>query len=260
MLLDLLASLGVGLAGGLSAGLLGVSPGGALVVFSVLLLGVGQHAAQGISLIAQVAPTGAAGLRPYWNKTGRPPLRWLLILAAGFLVGGVAGAFAAGGVPDRALRWIYVGYLAALTVTLLVRRRRKTSAPGEDGDEAIALHWAALLAVGAVAGFSSGFLGIGGGLATTVGLHAVLGLAQHQAQLVSLILSIVPTTAPAAWVYWQQGFSATWPILAGVVVGLWIGTNLGARAANAISAEALHRALVGLVSAMTLYMAWKALT
>ena len=259
MLFDgVLASLGVGLAGGLSAGLLGVSPGGALVVFSVLLLGVGQHAAQGISLIAQVAPTGAAGLKPYWRNARRPPWRWLVILAAGFLVGGVAGAYAAGGVPDRVLRWIYVAYLAALTATLLLRRGKAT-APAED-DKPVALHWASLLAVGAVAGFSSGFLGIGGGLATTVGLHAVLGLAQHQAQLISLILSIVPTTAPAAWVYWQQGFSAPWPILAGVVVGLWIGTNLGARAANAISPAALHRALVALVSVMTLYMAWKALT
>jgi uncharacterized membrane protein YfcA len=260
LLPDLLASLGVGLAGGLSAGLLGVSPGGALVVFSVLLLGVGQHAAQGISLVAQVAPTAVAGLWPYWRNTRRPPLRWLVILAAGFLIGGVAGAFAAVGVPDRALRWIYVGYLAVLTVMLLVRRRRKPPETAGEGEQAVALHWAGLLAVGTVAGFSSGFLGIGGGLATTVGLHALLGLPQHQAQLISLILSVVPTTAPAAWVYWQQGFSAPWPILAGVIVGLWVGTNLGARAANAISADTLHRALVALVSVMTLYMAWKALT
>ena len=59
----LLAGIGVGLAGGVSAGLLGVSPGGALVVLSVLLLGAEQHVAQGMSLIAQVPPTSIAGIR-----------------------------------------------------------------------------------------------------------------------------------------------------------------------------------------------------
>ena len=58
---DLFAGIATGLAGGLTAGLLGVSPGGGLVVFSVLLLGAGQHVAQGISLVAQVPPTSLTG-------------------------------------------------------------------------------------------------------------------------------------------------------------------------------------------------------
>jgi hypothetical protein len=48
---DLLGGVGAGLAGGFTSGLLGVSPGGGLVVFSVLLLGAEQHVAQGISLL-----------------------------------------------------------------------------------------------------------------------------------------------------------------------------------------------------------------
>ena len=56
-MLGLLAGIATGLAGGFTSGLLGVSPGGGLVVFSVLLLGAEQHAAQGISLVAQIPPT-----------------------------------------------------------------------------------------------------------------------------------------------------------------------------------------------------------
>lgn len=52
---ELLAGIGTGLAGGFTSGLLGVSPGGGLVVFSVLLLGAEQHVAQGISLVAQIS-------------------------------------------------------------------------------------------------------------------------------------------------------------------------------------------------------------
>src|SRR5262249_34245639 len=82
----LLAGIVTGLAGGFTSGLLGVSPGGGLVVFSVLLLGAEQHVAQGISLIAQIPPTSLAGIRRYWETGYRSPLRWLILLAIGFLV------------------------------------------------------------------------------------------------------------------------------------------------------------------------------
>jgi uncharacterized membrane protein YfcA len=64
---ELLVGTGIGLAGGLTSGLLGVSPGGGLVIFTVPLLGAEQHVAQGTSLVAQVPPTGLAGIRRYWQ-------------------------------------------------------------------------------------------------------------------------------------------------------------------------------------------------
>ena len=68
---ELAAGLGVGLVGGITSGLLGVSPGGGLVVFSNLLLGAEQHVAQGISLVAQIPPTSLSGIRRYWEKGSR---------------------------------------------------------------------------------------------------------------------------------------------------------------------------------------------
>ena len=254
---ELAAGAGVGLAGGISAGLLGVSPGGALVVFSVLLLGAGQHVAQGTSLIAQVPPTSLSGIRRYWDKGNRSPARWIAWLCVGFLLGSVAGGYAAAGVPETELQWVYVVYLLALGALLILRRER--SATGEaDAAARSALPWTALLAVGVVAGFSSGFLGIGGGLAITVGLVAGLKVPQHQAQLVSLLFSVVPTTIPAAWIYWSKGLAVSLPALIAILAGLWIGTDLGARLANRVTKTALRKILIGFVSAMTLYMAFKA--
>src|ERR1700710_2607424 len=109
-----IASGVVGLFGGITSGLLGVSPGGGLVVFSNLLLGSEQHVAQGISLVAQIPPTSVSGIRRYWEKGSRSPMHWLVLLSIGFLGGGVAGAFAAGSVSGAALRWTYVIYLIAL--------------------------------------------------------------------------------------------------------------------------------------------------
>ena len=258
-LYELVAGVGVGLVGGFTSGLLGVSPGGGLVVASNLLLGAEQHVAQGISLFAQIPPTGFSGIKRYWEKGSRTPVDWLILLSVGFLFGGVAGALAADGVSGAFLRWTYVLYLVALGALLLVRR------PGAKTDEAKGnfarhVHWAALLGVGLLAGFSSGFLGIGGGLAITAGLSAGLKVPQHQAQLVSLMFSIIPSTIPAAWIYWRQGWSASWFVIGGVVVGLWLGTDLGARMANKFDATKLHRVLIAFVSAMAIYMAYRALT
>lgn len=118
---------------------------------------------------------------------------------------------------------------------------------------------ASLLAVGIVAGASSGLLGIGGGLVTTVGLTIGLRVCQHQAQFASLALSLVPTTAISAWVYRRGGWIAPWPLLLVVVVGLLIGTDLGARVATRVSGESLKTALVCLVAAMSAYMIYAAL-
>jgi hypothetical protein len=254
-----LAGVGVGLVGGFTSGLLGVSPGGGLTVFSVLLLGAEQHVAQGISLIAQIPPTSLAGIRRYRERGSHSPLRWLILLAAGFVAGGIAGAYGAGFVSGKFLQWTYVAYLVLLDALLILRRERK------EVDEALTttspdLHWAALLIVGLVAGLSSGFLGIGGGLATVVGLSAILRVPQHQAQMVSLVLSLIPTTLPSAMVYWHQGWSSPWSVLIGVIAGLAVGCDIGARLANRVERPVLHGTMVFFVSAMAIYMALKALS
>jgi uncharacterized membrane protein YfcA len=183
-------------------------------------------------------------------------MRWVAWLAVGYLFGGALGAIAASRVGAGPLRWAYVAYLAGLDVLLIARKNngaRLEAGPAPD------LCSVSLLAVGLIAGFSSGFLGIGGGLATTVGLTAGLGVAQHQAQMVSLVLSLLPMTAPSAWVYWRQGWLSSWPILIAVILGLQAGTDLGAQIAARVSGPTLRSALIVLVSAMTAYMAYKAL-
>jgi uncharacterized protein len=248
----------VGFVGGLTSGLLGVSPGGGLVVFSVLLLGVEQHVAQGASLVAQVFPTSLSGISRYWEKGHRSPLMWLALLGAGFLVGGAAGAKSAAAVSRVFLQWTYVFYLIALGA-LVVARPPGGGIEGSDVPAAPPVSRIALVAVGAVAGFSSGFLGIGGGLAITVGLSAWLKVPQRVAQMTSLALLTVPLTIPAAWVYWREGRTASWPILAGLVLGLVAGTDIGARLANRFGDKALRRLLIAFIALMAAYMAREAL-
>jgi uncharacterized membrane protein YfcA len=257
-LVELLLGLLAGISGGVSSGLLGVSPGGALTVFSALLMGAEQHVAQGLSLIAQIPPTGLAGLRRYREAGGEIPRRWLAPLILGFVAGGFAGAAAAASVSAAALRWTYVAYLVALDALLILRKpRREEYDPLRQKDASLA--WPALFAVGGLAGVSSGFLGIGGGLAIVVGLGPGLGVPQRRPQMVALALTLLPMTAPAAYVYWRAGWAAPWPSRIGGVLGLWAGTSLGTRAAQSVSETALRRLVVGFVAAMALAMTAKAL-
>jgi len=50
------------------------------------------------------------------------------------------------------------------------------------------------------------------------------------------------------------------PVLIGVIAGLIVGNDIGARLANRVDRSALHVMMVFFVSAMVLYMAWKALS
>jgi uncharacterized membrane protein YfcA len=244
--------------GGFTSGLLGVSPGGGLVVFSILLLGVKQHAAQGISLVAQVFPTSLSGIRRYWQKGHRAPLMWLVLLGGGFLIGGAGGAKAAAAVSRVFLQWTFVLYLMALGAIVVARPRRQ-QVESADAPAAPPVSRAALVAVGVFAGFSSGFLGIGGGLAITVGLSAWLKVPQRVAQMISLALLVIPLTIPAAWVYWREGRIVSGTVLIGVVLGLVAGTDIGARLANRINDQALRRSLLVFIVLMAGYMAHEAL-
>ncbi|MGM4927790.1 sulfite exporter TauE/SafE family protein [Tardiphaga sp. 619_E2_N8_5] len=257
-LTDVLGGLLAGGVGGMASGLLGITSGGILVPLLVLLLGKDQHVAQGVSLVVQVVPTSLSGVRNYQRSGHHVPPRWLAWLAIGFAVGGCVGALLATTVSARALQWTFVGYLLVLEVIVI----RRPSHPKLEGtaDEAkeVPLRGSALVAIGAVAGWSSGFLGIGGGLAITALMTGLLKVSQHQSQALSLAVTALPVTLPAALLYVQQGIELPWLTIASLIIGLWIGTGLGSRLANRMSQRALRMTLIAVIAGMAVFMAFKA--
>jgi hypothetical protein len=257
---DILGGFVTGTLGGLFSGFLGVTSGGVLVPLLILILGKEQHVAQGISLVAQVVPTSLSGVRNYSKSGHRISMRWLIWLSAGFCVGGIVGALLATNVPDRALQWTFAFYLTILIAIVVLRGARKRETVDGAAPEDVPVHWALLATIGAVAGWSSGFLGIGGGLAITALMAGLAGLSQHRAQAMSLAVTALPVTLPAALFYVQQGTPLPWLAIAALVVGLWIGTDIGARFANRVSPERLRIMMIVLIGAMALFMAFKAAT
>jgi len=247
-----LKGAGAGSAAGFASGMLGVSSGGILVPAVCAAFGVDQHVAQGVSLIVQIPPTSLAGFAQYRRRKRTVPVAWLAQLSAGFLAGGALGAFMATGLSDRTLRWLFVGYLLVLAAVSLLRGRAGPSADDAPPDPA---RWSALLAIGVAGGFSSGLLGIGGGLAVTALSTTLLHLGQHRAQALSLMLVALPLTAPAAGVYVARGWPLPWYSIIGIVFGLALGAAGGAAVANRLPERALRPALTVFAVGLAAYMA-----
>jgi hypothetical protein len=256
---DIWGGLLTGGIGGIASGFLGVTSGGILVPLLILILGKDQHVAQGISLVAQVVPTSLSGVRNYSKSGHRISMRWLIWLAVGFCIGGIVGALLATHVSDRALQWSFVAYLLILITIILLRSPRPKQESNASTPEDVPLHWGPLCAIGVVAGWSSGLLGIGGGLAITALMTALMKISQHRSQATSLAVTALPVTLPAALFYVQQGTELPWLTIICLIVGLWVGTGIGASFANRVSPDKLRSMLIVMIAAMAIFMAFKAL-
>jgi uncharacterized membrane protein YfcA len=161
-------------------------------------------------------------------------------------------------VSGRALQWSFVGYLGILLAIVILRSPRPKTGGIEAVPEQVPVHWTVLTAVGAIAGGSSGFLGIGGGLAITALMAGLAKISQHRAQAMSLAVTALPVTFPAALLYVQQGTELPWQAIISLVVGLWIGTDIGARFANRVSPDKLRILMMLMIASMAVFMAFKA--
>jgi len=87
--------------------------------------------------------------------------------------------------------------------------------------------WYKAALVGAVAGFISGLLGIGGGVIVVPGLVLLVGLNQYSAAATS-VATIVGSSAAALYTFSGSG-SVNWStaaiVFAGAAVGAWAGAR-----------------------------------
>jgi uncharacterized membrane protein YfcA len=116
-----LAAVALGLAAGVTAGLLGVG-GGLLFVPTLLALGLGQLDAEATSLLA-ILPTVAAGA---WSQNRYGNVRWRAALVIGLAsVGGVVGGGElAQSLPEHTLRRLFALLLLGVAGQLAWRARQ----------------------------------------------------------------------------------------------------------------------------------------
>ena len=181
---DLLPLLPLGVLAGLLSGLLGIGGG---LVFSPLLLALGltPHQALATSTLA-ILPTTMAGSWAHL-RSGQVPARAVGAIATG----AIAGALVFSRAGDNLHGWHLLGLQALMygVLALVISPRRSDSAAAE-----ARLPLAGLAGVGLVAGWSSGLLGVGGGLVMVPLMVQGLGIRVYQA----IRLSTIAVCASAA--------------------------------------------------------------
>jgi uncharacterized membrane protein YfcA len=94
--------------------------------------------------------------------------------------------------------------------------------------------------LGLIAGITSGFIGIGGGVIIVPFFVFLFGFTQQQAQGTTLALMVPPIGLLAAWVFYRQGFVNV-KAAAYMCMGFFVGGLLGARFASNLSNPVLQK-------------------
>ncbi len=122
-----------GVATGILSGLLGIGGGAIFVVAAVFLLGVPQHAAQAAAIAAMI-PTAVVGVVKH-HRNRLIDYRYVPYLAAGIILGGMAGAYAANITADIVLRRLFSAFFALMSIQMFwssFRQSRKAPAKQQD--------------------------------------------------------------------------------------------------------------------------------
>jgi len=108
----------VGLLAGMLSGLVGLGGGVIIVPALVFLLGFTQHQAQGTSLGILLLPAGIFAVLNYYQK-GYIDIKVVLLLFAGFLVGGWLGSKLSLSLSEAVLKKVFACALVLIAVKVL---------------------------------------------------------------------------------------------------------------------------------------------
>jgi hypothetical protein len=198
-----------------------------------LLLAAGSPAAGAGTNIAISAAAAASG---GWRhaREGRVDWRVVAWMAPPSVVGAVAGALAAGSVPDRALYALVAAVLAWNGFDLLVRpiRARPRTEPRV---------WPAAGA-GLVIGLVGGAIGVILGTLRMPALLGAVGLTAHRAVGTNLVVGFF--LGLAGFAAHAARLEVEWDLLVAGLLGALPGAWLGARVTGGLSEETLRR-LIG---------------
>ena len=126
---DALIALGIGLVGGLAAGLLGIGGGAVFVPGLVIIVGTEQVVAQGISLTVIIATAAVAAARHRHNRTiDYGVARWTAVPAVGLAV---VGALVATEIDGDILRRIFGTVLLIVSARMVYQTVRTWRAADE---------------------------------------------------------------------------------------------------------------------------------
>ncbi len=116
------------------------------------------------------------------------------------------------------------------------------------------------IAIGLLAGISSGLFGVGGGVIIVPLVVGIYGLSQQSGSATSLIALLLPVGALGVWQYYQLGYITSENFKYGglIACGILVGTFFGAKMAVHITSENLAKMFSIYLFAMAIRIWWAA--
>lgn len=225
----------VGFLAGIGSGLFGV--GGGIVTTPAVNVLLGGTAIQAVATpLPVIFPTSLVGAWTYW-RAGELSLRAARYAALPGLVGAVLGAVSTEYVNAHLLLFATAALLAWTAVEVI--RERQPRVPWEKG----ATPGWKYAAIGLVAGYVSGLLGVGGGIVMVPAFTVLIGMPLKRALGTSLV-TIAALVIPGTITHAMLG-NIDWRIFLVLVIGVVPGARIGAKIALGAKERSL-RITVGL--------------
>ena len=221
---------------GVSLGLLG--GGGSILAVPLLVYvgGLSPHEATAGSLFV-VGVTSGVGLVNH-ARAGRVRWRTGLVFGVAGMAGAYAGGLLSGLVPGQVLLGAFAVMMLAAAGGMLRGRRG-------DGGGREELRLAPSIALGALVGTITGFVGAGGGFVIVPTLVLVAGLPMPAAVGTSLLVITLQSAAGLAG--HLSGTALPWPLVLAVTASAVLGSLAGSRLTGRIPADRLRTAFGVLV-------------
>jgi uncharacterized membrane protein YfcA len=238
-LLDFVLGIGIGFI----AGLLGVG-GGFLIVPTLVLLGEPIHIAIGTSLACITISALSAA---YTHLRRGAVLFKVVLLKEAFSVPfALIGAYISSMVPERTLRIIFALLLFYLAYSLMKAKAECRS----NGEHEI--KYGRVPAVGALAGLTSGLLGISGGILNVPLFHTYVGIPMRYA-IGTSSLALFFTALAASIEHYRLGQVDLYTALL-LAPGLILGARIGALTAHRVEPSILRKVFAVLLLVVVLRM------
>jgi hypothetical protein len=217
----IIISLIIGLTAGAFGGILGIGGGLIMIPLMVEILKLTQHKAHGTSLVALVF-TGFSGAITY-SLNASIDFTAAALLALTAVLTAPLGARYCNVLTEKELKKYFGVFLIFCAVLLFLKPYLPGFVSTPPGYGIIII----FLMTGAITGFLSGMMGVGGGTIMIPVMVLLAGFTQHVAQGTSLLV-MVPAGAIGAFTHWKLGNieqGTLWGLIPGIILGTFLGGN-----------------------------------
>lgn len=107
----------IGLTGGVLSGMIGIGGGVVMIPMMLMMLAMDQKTAQGTSIAIMLPPIGILAVYNYY-KAGYVNMKYAVIIAAAFIIGGFFGSKLALALPTEMVKKIFAVLIAAIAVKM----------------------------------------------------------------------------------------------------------------------------------------------